>query len=174
MNKQDRQGVRTPADLERKYNFGRVLSDTEISYEQMLSMLNRQNQMISQLTQTISQFMADTNARLSELEKAIAPTYEKGEVFYVATDYTLSSFNLTEDTVFVIDTITDLEGVAVEEMLSAGAYTVVFSALNDNTVNAELSVTLESDLTTGLCVGDKVYFTEDEQGALCLAYAIEV
>lgn len=55
MSKQDRQGVRTPADIERKYNLG-ALSKSTGSSEQL-----------SQINQMIAQFMAATNAKITEL-----------------------------------------------------------------------------------------------------------
>lgn len=164
MSKQDRQQVRTPADVERKYNLGQSTSDVS----KLLSMMQKQSQQLGQLSQTLSQFIASTNTRLSALEKMISP--KKGDVFYEATDYTLSSFNMTKDTICTIDSITDIGGTVIyEDMMSAGVYYVTFSALGNV---AELLITLETDLTTLLSVGDEVYFTENESGVLCLAYVI--
>ena len=52
MSKQDRQGVRTPADIERKYNLG------------ALSKGGGDSGQLSQINQALSQFMADTNAKI--------------------------------------------------------------------------------------------------------------
>lgn len=55
MSRQDRQGARTPADLERKYNFGQAFSNMEQES-------TRHGEQISNLAQMQSQFMANTNA----------------------------------------------------------------------------------------------------------------
>lgn len=60
MSKQDRQGVRTPADLERKYDFGQY-SDQESSAK-------KQGDQINRITQTLAQFMSSTNATLETME----------------------------------------------------------------------------------------------------------
>lgn len=62
MSKQDRQGVRTPADLERKYDFGSKFSDADTSTAKFASQLN-------QLSATLSQLSAETNAYLALLEQ---------------------------------------------------------------------------------------------------------
>lgn len=60
MSKQDRQGVRTPADVERKYNLGRLASAQGSSAKAELQ--------IQQLSQTLAQFMATTKGTLEELK----------------------------------------------------------------------------------------------------------
>lgn len=60
MSKQDRQGVRSASDLERKYDFSQIAEFSKAS--------KNQNAAISQLTQTLAQFMADTNGKLSQLD----------------------------------------------------------------------------------------------------------
>ena len=60
MKKQDKCGVRTPSELERKYDFGSVF-DRETGY----ATLSKQ---ISLLNQTLSQFMTNTNAKFEALE----------------------------------------------------------------------------------------------------------
>lgn len=69
MSKQDRQGVRTATDLERKYDFRLISNPTnQGSY----------NQQISQLQQTLAQFMASTAAALQELEGNAATWFSGG------------------------------------------------------------------------------------------------
>ena len=73
MSKQDRQGVRTAADIERKYDLG-AIGDQRND-------LSAQNQKISQLNQALSQYAAATNATIKELESKInemEPGYEIG------------------------------------------------------------------------------------------------
>lgn len=55
MKKQDRQGVRTAADLERKYDF-RSMGGAGSSEQ------------VSQLNQTLSQYMSKTNATINEMQ----------------------------------------------------------------------------------------------------------
>lgn len=59
MSRQDRQGVRTPADVERKYNLGKVASSQGLSEKQKMQ--------LDQLNQTLTQFMASTNAKFEQL-----------------------------------------------------------------------------------------------------------
>lgn len=59
MSKQDRQGVRTASDIERKYNLGDISKNQESGSKQQIQ--------IQQLNQNLANFMATTNARLDEL-----------------------------------------------------------------------------------------------------------
>jgi hypothetical protein len=61
MDKQDRQGVRTPADVERKYNLGRLAAAQDSSAEQ--------NEQIERLSQELAQFIADTNGKFQALDR---------------------------------------------------------------------------------------------------------
>lgn len=60
MSKQDRQGVRTAADLERKYDFGSFGKGGGGDSEQT-----------SKLSQLLSQFMTATNKKIGEIENAL-------------------------------------------------------------------------------------------------------
>lgn len=62
MSRQDRQGVRTPADIERKYDLGQLAASRGLTM--------KQEQVLNQLSQSLQQFIATTNAKISELEKA--------------------------------------------------------------------------------------------------------
>ena len=66
MSKQDRQGVRTPTDIERKYDLGQIAAARGLT--------TQQEQRLNQLNQTFSQFMATTNAKLEELIKELSNT----------------------------------------------------------------------------------------------------
>ena len=61
MKKQDRCGVRTASDLEQKYNLGGLAGNATSN-----ARLEAQTQ---QLNQTLSQFIANTNARFEEIEE---------------------------------------------------------------------------------------------------------
>lgn len=63
MSKQDRQGVRTPADLERKYELGQISAQKDTS--------SKQSNQIAQMSQTLSQFMANVNAEIAALNKSM-------------------------------------------------------------------------------------------------------
>ena len=62
MSRQDRQGVRTPADIERKYDLGKLAASRGLTMQQ--------EQVLNQISQTLQQYMATTNAKISELEQA--------------------------------------------------------------------------------------------------------
>lgn len=65
MSKQDRQGVRTPADLERKYELSQISTQKDET--------SRQSLQINQLSQTLSQFIAKTNSELNSLREHVYP-----------------------------------------------------------------------------------------------------
>lgn len=73
MSKQDRQGVRTPADIERKYDLGGLSTNQEA------------NEKVSQLTQSFRQLEANLQARLNSLEKRISATHPIGS-YYISID----------------------------------------------------------------------------------------
>ena len=64
MSKQDRQGVRTPADVERKYNLGQLAVARGDSQKQELA--------LSQLTRTVNQYMASNNGNIENLNEGIS------------------------------------------------------------------------------------------------------
>ncbi len=66
MSKQDRQGVRTAADIERKYELGQISTQKDTS--------SRQSSQISQLSQTLSQFMTRMSGELETLYQSIDQT----------------------------------------------------------------------------------------------------
>lgn len=61
MSKQDRQGVRTPAQVEQKYNLGAIHANVP-----------RTSLEVSQLMQSLAQYMAATNATIDALTQEIA------------------------------------------------------------------------------------------------------
>ena len=65
MSKQDRQGARTPADLERKYEFGQALSSIEESTKKQSDQISRQNS-------TMNDFIARSETEKASLEKSIS------------------------------------------------------------------------------------------------------
>lgn len=63
MSKQDRQGVRTPTDIERKYNLGQIAGSKNDTSKLGIQM--------SQLKQTVVQYMTETNNELESLKESI-------------------------------------------------------------------------------------------------------
>ena len=59
MSKQDRQGVRTASDLERKYDLSKI--------SELNAQGKEQNQQVSALAQTLAQFMAKVNGEIAEI-----------------------------------------------------------------------------------------------------------
>lgn len=66
MSKQDRQAVRTAKDIEIKYDLGKLAASQGLTMQQ--------EQRFNQLSQTLSQFMASTNAKLEELKDITTPS----------------------------------------------------------------------------------------------------
>lgn len=81
MSKQDRQGVRTATDIERKYDLGGI-KDQKKNQEQ-------QSEKVSQLTQELSQYKTETNLKINELQgqvEELAPEYDELGVGLKITD----------------------------------------------------------------------------------------
>lgn len=83
MSKQDRQGVRTAADIERKYELGQISAQKDTT--------SKQSNQISQLAQTLSLFVSRMNGELETLLQTIeglqGMIYPVGAI-YIATDET--------------------------------------------------------------------------------------
>lgn len=60
MSKQDRQGVRTATDIERKYNLGDISKNRDTG--------SKQDILLQQINQDLAAFKAQTNAKIEELE----------------------------------------------------------------------------------------------------------
>lgn len=74
MSKQDRQGVRTPADIERKYDIGSLSSQS-----------SNQSKRITRLDQALAQLEISMSARIKALEEKLSTAYPVGAV-YVSVD----------------------------------------------------------------------------------------
>jgi hypothetical protein len=91
MSKQDRQGVRTPAQLERKYNFGGMSEGAKTSYAVLAKK-------IDQMSTTLAQFMGATNAALTTLSDDVKTLSDKvDKLTNPITTYTITN-NLTNCT----------------------------------------------------------------------------
>ena len=88
MSKQDRQGVRTPADVEIKYGLGKNKGGGNGGSSEKLE------QLVNQLNQTLSQFMASVTAKFNGItEKMVEKVLKTGS----ETEYkTLSDNDLTD------------------------------------------------------------------------------
>lgn len=94
MSKQDRQGVRTPADLERKYSFGDIKKNSDnqiVQLNQLKQDFAKYQKSVSIDIEKINQFMAETDTKFEDLEEndkmwfySGAPTLEN----YPAVDWT--------------------------------------------------------------------------------------
>lgn len=73
MSKQDRQGVRTPADIERKYALGQ--------FEEVSKNSTKQAILLSQLDQKLAQYIAKTNAVIDELKGKVEAVYPVGSIY---------------------------------------------------------------------------------------------
>lgn len=161
--RQDRQGVRTPKDVEQKYNLGESTKDVS----QLMAMVSRQSQTISQLGQIVSQYIVNTNSRISVLEDAILP--QIGVTFCIVEGKTLADYGLNNNTLCAVMQITDTSGtVSYEDLSSIGEYKIQLRVLGGSTVVAvDINLTSSASVT----IGSKVYLTE-QSGTLCIAYAV--
>ena len=82
MSRQDRQGVRTPADIERKYDLGQ-LANNAVSYKKLETQVNQQSQ-------TLAQYMVSSEQELKEVKKDIEALQNNTEQGTFTTDETLS------------------------------------------------------------------------------------
>lgn len=83
MSKQDRQGVRTPADLERKYDFAGILRQEQNAQSQ--------SEQISRLEQAFSQFTVTVNSEIKKLQEQISENdipevYPVGAIYLSVTE----------------------------------------------------------------------------------------
>ena len=67
MNKQDRHGVRSPMDLERKYDFGLVFGDNPNSYLKMIEKVNKLMEETDELKLKLSEEVETLESKLSEV-----------------------------------------------------------------------------------------------------------
>ena len=70
MSKQDRQGSRTPADLERRYEFGKALSNLE-------AMAKTNSEQIAKQGQRIDNVVGSSDAQITAMGKSIANAEKK-------------------------------------------------------------------------------------------------
>lgn len=158
----DKQGVRTPKDIERKYDLG----GSEADVTALMKAVQSLSQSISQISQNLSTYITNTNARIFVLEDAILP--QKSTVFCEIQGNTLESIGLSKDTLCVIDAITDTSGATSYEGLSSiGEYKIKLRVLgSDYIITLDITITVPANVT----LGSKVYLTE-RSDTLCIAYA---
>lgn len=129
MSKQDRQGVRTPADIERKYNLGQMKSaqgDT-----------SKQDIMINNLTKVLNQYMVDTDLRIGEIEREQEeekPAITQSCVYVGAEAPTESHYTLWVDTSTAVPLLRFKNSLGGWVVLSGGGG-------GGSSNNAELTVT---------------------------------
>ena len=129
MSKQDRQGVRTPADIERKYNLGQMKSaqgDT-----------SKQDIMINNLTKVLNQYMVDTDLRIGEIEREQEeekPVITQSCVYVGAEAPTESHYTLWVDTSTAVPLLRFKNSLGGWVVLSGGGG-------GGSSNNAELTVT---------------------------------
>ena len=70
MKRQDKQGVRTPADIERKYNLG-------AEYEYTPQNFSKLSKQVAQLSAMMSQFISSTNAALADLREDMDASFKR-------------------------------------------------------------------------------------------------
>ena len=85
MRKQDRQGVRTPADIERKYNLGGIKS--------FQGSTQRQDTQIATLTNTLTSFISETKQYFTDTTERINGISEELANFVTETNTALEVLN---------------------------------------------------------------------------------
>lgn len=136
MSKQDRQAVRTARDIETKYDLGKLAASQGLTMQQA--------QRFNELSQTLSQFMASTNAKLDELKDITTPSgFAKiGWVTILATAW--------EGADYLYHQVVNIEGVTENSQV-------------DLTPNVQqLAIFYEKDLT----------FVTENDGGVVTVYAI--
>lgn len=132
MSKQDRQGVRTPAQLEQKYNFGGESSANQQSFAK----LSRQ---VESLSSMLTQFIGSTNAALTELRADIDRSFKKfhPEAFIFAIVNNLTNCITNNDAV---------------EITGGEAYTAVISGADGAVIKSLVILMGGEDITDTACV----------------------
>lgn len=132
MSKQDRQGVRTPAQLEQKYDFGGESSANQQSFAK----LSRQ---VESLSSMLTQFIGSTNAALTELRADIDKGFKKfhPEAFV---------FSITN---FLTECVTTNEAV---EITGGEAYTAVISGADGAVITSLVVLMGGEDITDSVCI----------------------
>lgn len=67
MSKQDRHGVRSPMELERKYDFGLVFGDNPNSYLKMIEKVGKLTEETEELKRKLSEEVEELENKLSEV-----------------------------------------------------------------------------------------------------------
>lgn len=90
MNKQDRHGVRSPMDLERKYDFGLVFGDNPNSYLKMIEKVGKLMEETEELKLRLTEEVEELENKLAEevetLEDKLSEVFPVGSL-YVSLDY---------------------------------------------------------------------------------------
>ena len=76
MSKQDRHGARTPADLERKYEFGQTLSELQETSRKQSDQISRQNDTMTEFIARSDKENAVLEKGLSDVEKSVSSLYK--------------------------------------------------------------------------------------------------
>lgn len=128
MSKQDRQGVRTAADLERKYNLGRNAQGGSENNSTNNSTNN--SDQVSKVAQELSEYKAKVNSKLQSMETSIG---ENAQNFQNHVDNKENPHNVTKDDVGLgnVDNTSDTEkpvstaqqGAINTALSNANAYT---------------------------------------------------
>ena len=97
MRKQDRQGVRKASDIEQKYDLSQLKNSGTKSED------------VSKLTQALSQYAAETNGKIKDIQEQVEELQEQAEGFAPAYDKLGVGLKIEDKTLYV-DSAQDFEG----------------------------------------------------------------
>ena len=135
MKRQDKQGVRTPAQLEQKYDFGGTASDNAQNYAK----LSRQVERVSTL---LSQFISSTNAALTNLRADIEDIDKNFKKFHPEAFIFAITNNL-------VNCVTSNDAV---EIVGGEAYTAVISGVDGAVITSLVVLMGGEDITDSVCI----------------------
>lgn len=72
MSKQDRQGVRTASDIERKYDLSQL--------KKLDASSKHQNEQLSKINQAMSQFFVEVNAQIEDMQNKVSKMHSVGSI----------------------------------------------------------------------------------------------
>ena len=139
MKRQDKQGVRTPADIERKYNLG-------AEYEYTPQNFSKLSKQVAQLSAMLSQFISSTNAALADLRADIENLRADIDKNFKKFHPEAFVFAITNN---LVNCVTSNDAV---EIVGGEAYTAVISGVDGAVITSLVVLMGGEDITDSVCI----------------------